>query len=122
LATVIQGSGIDARTNIINYNALNQISSITDPLFRIIVFNYDLAGRITRQMLPDGREINYLYDANGNLTSITPPSRPSHSFTYTPVNLEESYNPPDIGLTTDTTLYSYNLDKHPCAGSMADRC
>jgi YD repeat-containing protein len=62
-------------------------------------------------MLPDGREINYMYDANGNVTSITPPSRPNHSFTYTLVNLEESYNPPNIGLSVDTTLYSYNLDK-----------
>jgi RHS repeat-associated protein len=111
LIRVTQGSGMDERRNSISYDSLNRISSITDPLFRSIVFNYDLAGRITRQMLPDGREINYMYDANGNLTSITPPSRPSHSFTYTAVNLEETYNPPDIGLPVDTTLYSYNLDK-----------
>jgi RHS repeat-associated protein len=116
LTTVTQGSGMEARTNTISYNALNQISSITDPLFRNIVFNYDLAGRITRQMLPDGREINYLYDANGNVTSITPPSRPSHAFTYTPVNLEEQYLPPsplwgEGGGEGWKTTYSYNLDK-----------
>ncbi len=45
------------------------------------------------------------------MTSITPPSRPNHSFTYTPVNLEESCNPPDIGISVDTTQYTYNLDK-----------
>ena len=96
-----------------NYDAQNRISSITDPLFRSIVFNYDGAGRITRQMLPDGREINYLYDASGNLTSITPPSRPNHAFTYTPVNLEETYTPPVAAPFTgaNTTTYTYNLDK-----------
>jgi RHS repeat-associated protein len=67
-------------------------------------------------MLPDGREINYMYDANGNLTSITPPSRPSHAFTYTPVNLEEQYLPPsplwgEGGGEGWKTTYTYNLDK-----------
>jgi YD repeat-containing protein len=111
LSRFTQGSGFDASMSTISYNVLNQISNITDPLFRNISFMYDSAGRITQQILPDGRSINYTYDANGKVTSITPPSRPNHSFTYTPVNLEESYNPPDIRLTSDTTLYSYNLDK-----------
>jgi RHS repeat-associated protein len=117
LTTVVSGQGaVDSRTNTISYNSLNQISSITDPLFRSIVFNYDGAGRITRQMLPDGREINYMYDVNGNLTSITPPSRPSHAFTYTSVNLESTYNPPsplwgEGGGEGWKTTYSYNLDK-----------
>ena len=72
---------------------------------------YDPVEHTTQQALPDGRKINYIYDTNGNLTSITPPNRPSPSFTFTLVNLEEGYNPPDIRLTSDTTLYSYNLDK-----------
>ncbi|MEK6589698.1 MAG: RHS repeat-associated core domain-containing protein, partial [Nitrospinota bacterium] len=111
LSRITQGSGFDARVSTMSYNALNQISNITDPLFRNISFMYDSAGRITQQILPDGRSINYTYDANGNVTSITPPSRPAHAFTYTPVDLEETYNPPDIGLPVDTTQYSYNLDK-----------
>ena len=53
---------------------------------------------------------------NGNMTSITPPSRPNHSFTYTPVNLEDTYNSPsplwgEGGGEGWKTLYSYNLDK-----------
>jgi YD repeat-containing protein len=53
----------------------------------------------------------YTYDANGNVTSITPPGRPNHTFSYTPVDLEETYGPPDIGIGNVTTQYHYNLDK-----------
>jgi RHS repeat-associated protein len=51
------------------------------------------------------------YDANGNVTTITPPGRPAHTFSYTPVDLEQTYDPPDVGLPIDTTQYSYNLDR-----------
>jgi len=111
LATITQGSGVDARTSTLSYNAKNELVSITDPLGRSVGFAYDLAGRITTQTLPDTRTIGYNYDANGNVTSITPPGRPAHTFAYTPVDLEQSYNPPDIGLPTDTTQYTYNLDR-----------
>src|SRR5207249_1928608 len=66
---------------------------------------------ITTQTLPDTRTISYAYDANGNVTTITPPGRPGHTFAYTPVDLEQSYDPPNVGLPTDTTQYSYNLDR-----------
>ncbi len=50
-------------------------------------------------------------DANGNVTSLTPPGKPAHTFAYTPVDLEQAYDPPNIGLPTDTTQYTYNLDR-----------
>ena len=53
--------------------------------------------------LPDGRQIRYSYDSAGNVTSITPPGRPAHAFTYTPVDLEEDYVPPDVGAGTNLT-------------------
>jgi hypothetical protein len=56
---------------------------------------------------PDGVTI----DPNGNLSTLTPPGRPAHSFTYTPVDLEASYVPPDIGIGGVTTSDSYNLDR-----------
>lgn len=99
------------RTTTINYDSLNQISSITDAAGRTVGFAYDLAGRVTQQTLPDGRIIAYTYDANGNVTSITPPGRPSHNFTFDPRDLETYYNPPDIGIGTVSTQYAYNLDK-----------
>ncbi len=55
---------------------------------------------------------SYSYDANGNVTSITPPGRPAHSFTYTAVDLEKDYLAPAIsGGGTNTTTYTYNADR-----------
>ncbi len=79
LSTISQG----VRTTTMNYDTLNQLSSLTDPAGRTVSFGYDLAGRVTQETLPDGRTIGYSYDANGNVTRIMPPGRPSHSFTYT---------------------------------------
>jgi YD repeat-containing protein len=33
----------------------------------VVSFEYDLVGRVTKQILPDLREINMTYDANGNV-------------------------------------------------------
>jgi YD repeat-containing protein len=51
------------------------LASLADDLGTLGSYEYDLPGRVTRQVLPDGREILYSYDANGNVTSITPPGR-----------------------------------------------
>ncbi|MGH7166490.1 MAG: RHS repeat-associated core domain-containing protein, partial [Nitrospiraceae bacterium] len=111
LSTITQGSGADARTSTSAYNSKNELVSITDPLNRTVGFAYDLAGRITTQTLPDTRTIGYSYDANGNVTAITPPGKPAHTFSYTPVDLEQTYDPPNIGLPTHNTQYTYNLDR-----------
>jgi YD repeat-containing protein len=74
-------------------------------------FTYDAAGRVRVQTLPDLREIHTTYDANGNVASITPPSRPAHSFDYTPVDLEATYTPPDLGIGNVATFYTYNADR-----------
>jgi RHS repeat-associated protein len=112
LQTITQGSGAVTRTSTLTYNRNNELTAITDPLGRTVGFAYDLASRITSQTLSDLREIRYTYDANGNVTSITPPGRPAHVFSYTPVDLEESYTPPDLGFTPRQTQYTYNPDRH----------
>jgi RHS repeat-associated protein len=61
--------------------------------------------------LPDLRTIGYAYDGNGNVTSITPPGKPAHAFSYTPIDLESNYDPPDAGFSPKNTQYTYNLDK-----------
>ena len=107
LSMVTQGS----RAYTMSYNAEGYLSSIADPLSRTRGFSYDLAGRITTQRLPDGHEVSYAYDDNGNATSITPPQRPSHVFTYTPVDLRTEYIPPTVGVGTSLTRYAYNVDR-----------
>jgi RHS repeat-associated protein len=78
-----------------------------------VSFAYDLAGRVTTQTLPDGRQVSYAYDANGNVTSVTPPGRPAHAFNYTPVNLESAYTPPALDATSPVTTVAYNADRQP---------
>jgi RHS repeat-associated protein len=51
------------------------------------------------------------YDANGNATTLTPPGRPAHTFTYTPVDLPSAYTPPAAGAGSTSTLASYNTDR-----------
>jgi RHS repeat-associated protein len=102
---VVQGT----RAHAFSYDAQSNLASVTDPLGRQVSFDYNLAGRPTRQVLPDGRTVSLAYDASGNVTSVTPPGRPAHSFAYTPVDLEQSYSPPNLGFQS-TTQTSYDLD------------
>jgi RHS repeat-associated protein len=111
LSTVTQGTGGAARTSTFTYNPQGFLATITDPLSRTVGFTYDLVGRVLTQTLPDGRVIQTTYDANGNVASITPPSRPAHGFAYTPVDLEDTYTPPDLGIGTVATTYAYNQDR-----------
>ncbi|HET7629796.1 MAG TPA: RHS repeat-associated core domain-containing protein, partial [Candidatus Saccharimonadales bacterium] len=87
------------------------LQSITDALGRETSYQYDPAGRVTSQTLPDGRVVNYTYDPDGNLTSVTPPSRPAHRFDYTPVDQIADYDPPSLDGNLATTHYAYNRDR-----------
>jgi RHS repeat-associated protein len=109
LVAVTQGP----RHTLFAYDVRGRLAAITDPLSRTVAFEYDAVGRITRQLLPEGREVLSSYDANGNVTSFTPPGRPSHAFTYTSVDLEESYLPPEAGMGPSLTHFTYNLDRQP---------
>jgi len=67
---------------------------------------------VTTQTLPDTRSIGFGYDANSNVTTLTPPGRPAHTFTFTPINLTSSYTPPPIA-GTGSTGYLFNVDRQP---------
>jgi RHS repeat-associated protein len=86
------------------------LDSITDPMNRTTAFDYDAAGRVTKQVMPGNQQILFDYDANGNLRSVSPPSRPAHVFDHNAVDLVSSYDPPNVGFTP-TTTYEYNHDQ-----------
>lgn len=115
LATVTVGTGADARTTAFTYHATGPqagwLASVTDAENRTVSFEYDAAGRVTTQTLPDSRVIGYRYDANGNLLGLTPPGKPEHAFAYTAVDLEGEYTPPDVTPGSEATVYSYDRDK-----------
>jgi RHS repeat-associated protein len=115
LETVRQGpgGGADRVTTFAYDPATGLLDTITDPELRVVDFPlYDAAGRVLQQILPGNRTVGFGWDRNGNLTSLTPPGRPAHLFRYTPVDLEEEYEPPEAtpGEPRITTS-EYNLDR-----------
>jgi len=108
---ISQGTAAQARAVTVSYDAEHRVASIVDPLKRATRFEYDPAGRMTRQIFADGREILFAYDPNGNLTAVTPPGRPPHQFEYTPADRVSSYLAPDASSGRAQTTYSYNQDK-----------
>lgn len=108
---VAQGSGAGERRTLFAYDSGGFLARVTDPLGHALSLERDAAGRVLRQVLPDGRELRFAYDAAGNVTSVTPPGRPPHTFTFTPVDLTAGYAPPAAGLGRSATTYSYDRDR-----------
>jgi RHS repeat-associated protein len=106
LASVTQGT----RSVTYTYTPKRELETVQDSLGRTTRFEYDPAGRVRKQVLPDLREIGFSYDLNGNLTSVTPPSRPQHTFDYNMVNLAAHYVPPAVP-GGGVTHYIYNKDR-----------
>jgi len=106
-----QGTGASARVSTIGYDTQGNVASSNNALSQSVSFLYDAAGQLTSQKQADGGLIQYGYDANGNLTSLTPPGRTAHNFTYTPVDLVQNYAPPSVGTGNTSTAYTYNLDQ-----------
>ncbi|MFN0095956.1 MAG: PKD domain-containing protein [Dehalococcoidia bacterium] len=110
LETVTTGAGVDARTTIFSYNSRGFLETVTDALGRTVTFEYDAAGRVTKQLLPGAREVLFTYDANGNLKTLTPPGKPAHTFVYNEIDQVTDYLPPDLGPSNEATSYVYNGD------------
>ena len=94
LATFAQGTGAETRSGSLVYNTEGQVAAVTDALKRTTRFQYDSASRLSKQILPDGKEITLKSDANDNTNFIVPPGQSAHSFDYTPINLLKAYSPP----------------------------
>ena len=92
------------------YDAQSRLKTTTDPLGRTDSLFYDTADLLTRTRLWDGRQVQFGYDSSGNLTSLTPPGRPAHAFTYRSDDRVQNYMPPSLGSGTWATSYGYNLD------------
>jgi RHS repeat-associated protein len=116
LKTILQQNGSEQRLTQMSYyvggSQAGFLERITDAENRTVVFEYDAAGRVTKQTLPDNRVIEYSYDANGNVTSIMPPGRPAHVFNYNAFDREGQYTPPALpDVSQPATVYDYNLDQ-----------
>jgi len=112
ISTITVGSGTNTRTLSLGYSSDGYLGKVTDPLGYTTSYTRDGVGRILSQTQGDGSVIGYAYDASGNLTALTPPGRPSHTFTYTAVNLKASYTAPTVGSQNSQTQYTYDADRH----------
>src|SRR4030042_2470955 len=110
------------RIYIFEYDSNGHLHKVTDPVGNVVTYINDAVGRVTKQILPEDplrpgadRELDLTYDGNGNIETIepppiNPPTSPVHTFDYTPINQEQTYNPPDVFAGVDFTSYTYNYD------------
>ncbi|MBI5546000.1 MAG: hypothetical protein HY901_19080 [Deltaproteobacteria bacterium] len=108
LASVAQG----ARRFTLSHDLANRRISTTDALGQTVQLQQDAAGRTTQHTFADGASVGFSYDLSDNLIAVTPPGRPSHSFSFTldsPQNLLESYTPPSVA-GSGPTGYDYDRD------------
>lgn len=111
VTATVWGTGGRARTNHFGYDPGGYFTSLVDPLGRSLTIGYDAAGRTNRLTFSDNRTIGYDYDSDGNLTRVTPPGKPAHALSYSPVDLQTLYVPPTVVPGTNSTEYSYNSDR-----------
>ncbi len=112
---ITQGVGLSARTTVLEYDLTSgELVEAVDPLGQSWQFVYDDAGRMVKQILPDGDEVVISYDENSNVVSVTPPSRPSYTTAFDALDRPTIASAP---LLTDVpvpqTLVSYNADHQP---------
>lgn len=100
---------IRQRTTSFGYDAGGHLIRVTDPLSRTIRYQYDSAGRMTHQILPDQRVITLTVNLTQHQTTLEPPGRPPHTMRFSPTSLVESYLPPTIGLGEQRSESRYDL-------------
>jgi RHS repeat-associated protein len=109
-----QGSGALARTTTYGYFATGASSgylqSITDALTDPTSYTRDTLGRVLTETRAAATTA-FTWDPESNLSTVTPPGKPVHGMTYTPVNLLQTYDPPLAGLPLASTSYTYDADQ-----------
>jgi RHS repeat-associated protein len=86
------------------------LAGTTDPVLDVTSYTRDALGRTLTETRA-GAATAFGWDPLNNLTNVTPPGKPQHGMTYTPVNLLETYDPPPAGLPSVSTGYTYDLDR-----------
>jgi RHS repeat-associated protein len=87
------------------------LTSLTDPLLHTEQFVHDVVGRPTQKTRADQEIIEMSYYPGGRAHTVTPPDRPAHTFSYTPIDLLDEYVAPSAGSIPRTTSWSHDLDQ-----------
>lgn len=91
-------------------DAAGYLQTITDATGVPTTFTRDTLGRTLTETRA-AATTSFSWDPLSNLATVTPPGKPIHEMTYTPVSLLESYEPPPAGLPVSATGYTYDLDR-----------
>ena len=99
------------RKSAFRYDEKSNLNKVSDALQRVVNFDFDAVGRISKQTLPDGRTHSFSYDANGNVASVKPFGSQEHGFVYNDVDQATDYNPPALqSVANPSSTRTYNLD------------
>ena len=85
------------------YDALNRVSSYTDTYGKIIRYEYDAVGNLSKLIYPDNTAVTYTYDANHNLISVTDWANRVTTYTYDENNRVVNVTKPNGSVAT--TVY-----------------
>ena len=94
--TVTDGHGTITRT----YDALNRVKSYTDTFGKVIHYEYDMVGNLSKIIYPDNTEVSYAYDENHNLIRVTDWANRMTVYTYDVNNRVIGVSKPDGSVTT----------------------
>ena len=97
--TITDSHGTITRT----YDALNRVTSYTDTYGKIIRYEYDAVGNLSKLIYPDNTSVIYAYDANHNLIRVTDWANRVTKYTYDVNNRVVGITKPDGSVTT--TIY-----------------
>ena len=97
--TVTDSHGTITRT----YDALNRVLSYTDTYGKVIRYEYDAVGNLSKLIYPDNTAVTYAYDENHNLTRVIDWQGRVTAYTYDENNRVVGVTKPDGSVTT--TVY-----------------
>ena len=97
--TVSDSHGTITRT----YDALNRVATYTDVYGKVIRYEYDAVGNLSKIIYPDNTAVTYAYDANHNLIRVTDWANRVTTYTYDVNNRVVGVTKPDGSVTT--TVY-----------------
>lgn len=96
-----------SRTTRLQYDAVGNVITTTNPLNHVTTYRYDPLNRATQQIMANGNVIGFRYDDQTPAVGLTPPGRAEHLWSETPSLA--TYQPPALGRLEVSTGYTYNL-------------
>ena len=110
--------GINTATTNYSYDALNRLTSLTNPAGQAFSFDYDVLNRRSQLTRPNGITTDYTYDALGQLLNLShtvptdpvDPARSSFSYTYDPAGSRDTLTTARAKVAVAQTNLSYIYD------------